>query len=183
MLLWTNFTLECNPISYSHCGNNISRLISTRGSQVVRFKCGKILNEISLPKRCGIIMVKQPTLCLHPFTQKDSICVWVCHFLTFNLNSRGVGSGGLLPPSSPVLTQTLGLGNKGAQGVLLEPVRVLEGEPLPILPLGEHKFHYIDFFPPRCPQDSNLKSLTVYSSKFKRKPNKVSPTLGEKLWV
>lgn len=70
----------------------------------------------------------------------------MCHFLTFNLNSWGVGSGGLLPPSSPVLTQTLGLGDKGAQGVLLEPVRVLEGEPLPILPLGEHKFHYIDFY-------------------------------------
>lgn len=64
---------------------------------------------------------------------------------TFDLDSRRVGSGRLLPPSPPVLTETLGLGDEGTQGVFLEPVRVLEGEPLPILPLREHKFHHIHF--------------------------------------
>lgn len=60
------------------------------------------------------------------------------NFLTFNLDSWGVGSSRLLPPSPPVLTQALGLGDEGAQGILFEPVRVLEGKPLAILPLGEH---------------------------------------------
>lgn len=72
-------------------------------------------------------------------------CVYVCASPTFNLDSWGVGSGGLLPPSPPVLAEALGLWDEGAQRVFLEPVRVFEGEPLSILPLGEHQFHYIHF--------------------------------------
>uniref|UniRef100_A0AAQ5ZPY6 Uncharacterized protein n=1 Tax=Amphiprion ocellaris TaxID=80972 RepID=A0AAQ5ZPY6_AMPOC len=50
----------------------------------------------------------------------------VCSPPTFNLDSRRVWSSGLFPPSSPVLTETLGLGDEGAQRVFLEPVRVFE---------------------------------------------------------
>lgn len=64
---------------------------------------------------------------------------------TFSLDSWGVGSSRLLSPASPVLTETLGLWNEGAQRVFLESVWVFKGEPLPVLPLGEHKFHYIQF--------------------------------------
>ena len=61
--------------------------------------------------------------------------------VTFDLHRGGVGPGRLLPPAPPVLAQALCLRDEGAQGVLLEPVRVLEGEPLPVLPLGEHQLH------------------------------------------
>lgn len=98
---------------------------------------------------------------------------------TFNLDSWGVGSSRLLPPSPPVLTETLCLWDEGAQRVFLEPVRVFEGEPLPILPLGEHKFHYIHFL-----TASESRGLRLWATAFprsrktKRKPGKQCPTLG-----
>lgn len=69
--------------------------------------------------------------------------VCVCPSPTFNLDSGGVGSSRLLPPSPPVLTEALGLRDEGAERVFFESVRVFKGEPLPILPLGKHQFHYI----------------------------------------
>lgn len=88
-----------------------------------------------------------------PFVSEiESLCVHpTC---TFYLDSRRVGSSRLLSPSPPVLTEALGLRDEGAQGVLLKPVRVLEGEPLSILPFREHEFHYIRFYLPLSVQDS-----------------------------
>lgn len=108
-------------------------------------------------------------------------CVCACVYpQTFNLDSRGVRSSGLLPPPPPVLTETLGLWDEGAQRVFLEPVRVFEGEPLPILPLGEHQFHYIHFL-----TSSKSKWLLLEATAFLQSRNQeetrqsVSNTQGE----
>lgn len=66
--------------------------------------------------------------------------------VTFNLNSRWIWTSGLFSPSSPILAQALCLRDEGAKGILLEAVRVLEGEPLSVFPLCEHQFHHIGWW-------------------------------------
>lgn len=108
----------------------------------------------------------------------ENVCV--CPSPTFNLDSWGVGSSGLLPPSPPILTETLGLWDEGAQRVFLEPVRVFEGEPLPILPLGEHKFHYIHFLTASVSRGLQLRATAFLRSKTQKETRQICPTLGEK---
>lgn len=114
------------------------------------------------------------------FRINENIYVQVCLSPTFNLDSRGVGSSRLLPPSPPVLTETLGLWDEGAQRVFLEPVRVFEREPLPILPLGEHKFHYIHFLTALESRGLRLQATALLQSKTQEETRqKVSTTRGK----
>lgn len=56
--------------------------------------------------------------------------------------ARGrIGPRGLFAPSPPVLAEALGLGDEGTERILLKAVRILEGEALAVLPLGEHELH------------------------------------------
>lgn len=60
--------------------------------------------------------------------------------------SAAAASGGIRPrrlfaPSSPVLAEALGLGDEGAERILLKAVRILEREALSVLPLREHQLH------------------------------------------
>lgn len=114
------------------------------------------------------------------FKMNGKVCVEVCSAPTFNLDSRGVGSSGLLPPAPPVLTEALGLWDEGAQRVFLEPVRVFEGEPLPILPLGEHQFHYIHFLTASESRGLRLEATAFLNSKDEGETGRtVSNTRGE----